>query len=132
MEEHMETNASMPEPAESAGESSQAGKTPTLYGAMSWKTVVFVVVIILAGAVAAHSLLNGRANLAGATGDGSSVASGCPHTGAVAGGCPQSKACCPGGKCQEGAAQQQCKKPDPNNPDTTALGCCPASAVPKQ
>lgn len=131
----METNENMPESVESPGESSQAGKRPSLYSAMNWKTVVLFVVILLAGAVAAHSLLtNGRGNTTCTAGGGSSVWSCCPQASAD-GGCPPDKRCCPAGKCLESpetTANPQCNKPCPNSPEMKGSGCWGAAAASKE
>ncbi len=73
----MDTNEDNEKQVESCCDSSVPGCgvdccSPSSSDGKSWKTAVFVVVILLAGAVAAHSLLTKNDETAGVSGDGTS------------------------------------------------------------
>ena len=149
----MDTNEPSVEQPGSCCDSSSAGadsRPPDSGGAgagpKSWKTAVFVVAIVLAGAVAAHSLLtkNGRTSgippCAGGLGTPcrarsldqcDPVSQTCPKKAACPleqacpenEGCPSAQGCCPQqARCPLNDQQDQ---PPPCCPLTAPPGCCP-------
>jgi hypothetical protein len=135
----MDTNEVKPEqPGNNADLTSSGGGSSCASGPASsrektWKTVVFVIVVALAGTLAAHSMLT--ASRCGGCGGGggrwmNDVAVGCPlQTGAKAAACPSEKACCPGAQASFKTAgcplAEQETKACPNSPGAKAPGCCP-------
>jgi len=123
-------------------------------GQKSWKTAAFIAVLVLAGAVAAHSVLTRNGGLCGTLpcGSGSSACSLDKGNGNGNGGgsactksaaCASKKACCPldegdgnGNGDGEGccANQESCPlsdgqgEPPSGCPMAAPTGCCPASA----
>lgn len=116
-------------------------------GQKSWKTAAFIAVLVLAGAVAAHSVLTRNGGLCGALpcGIGKPCGAGdiaqcdsttktCPQnaTCPMAEDCPKSATCPSGGACC--ANQEACPmndgqgEPPSGCPMAAPTGCCPASA----
>ena len=133
----MDANQAQTQQNDSCGHSSGSGGECCSSGSAgwkSWKTAVFVIVILAAGAVAAHSLLT----------NGTGAAP-CASSGGL---CPFSKACAPNKACalnkpcpNDVACPSQKKADNPSSccpkspvpgccPKATVPGCCPSTAVP--
>jgi len=150
----MDTNELQAEQSQPQSDLSSGGGA----GQKSWKTAVFIAVLVLAGAVAAHSVLTRNGGLCGVLpcgvksstcsldkGNGNGNGGGACAKSAV---CASEKACCPleegdgngnGEACPEkpacplggdqGANQESCPQNDGQGcPMAAPTGCCPASA----
>jgi hypothetical protein len=117
----------------SAGGGSSCDSGPASSREKTWKTVVFVIVVALAGTLAAHSMLT--ASRCGGCGGGggrwmNDVAVGCPlQVGTKAAACPSEKACCPGAQASLKTTGcplvEQSAKACPNSPGAPKQPCCP-------
>ena len=124
----METNEDTPQQNEGCYDSSVSGGDCCSSGSggwKSWKTAIFILVILAAGALAAHSVLtNGTSSPCG----GSSV-----------GVCPFNKPCAPNKACGADEAspgdvtcplEKKANNPSSCCPKTAVPGCCPSTETP--
>lgn len=136
----MDTNEDNVEHEESCCESSSGGGADysTVSGGgggsgRNWKLVVFIVVALLAGAVAAYSFLtNSRCGGRGRPCYIESDSGGHSYkTGSKGPVCPSSKSCCPGAKVSSKGTEctwyKEASKFCPNSPEALAPGCCPGA-----
>ncbi|UCC22991.1 MAG: hypothetical protein JSW23_02670 [Planctomycetota bacterium] len=129
----MEPNEGANQGGEVSSETSQTG------GGKGWKTAIFVIVVLAAGAMAAHSVLtNGKVgSLCCGSGIGSSVSAAdkvCTGNPACTGDKSTcQKACCAAAnktceKTKQCTHSKQASDCSVSNPDKSASGCCPKPA----
>ncbi len=122
----METNEDKTQENESCSDSSASGGECCASGSSgwkNWKTAVFVLVILAAGAVAAHSLMTNGSRL--------------PCAGNSSGACPFSKACVLNkasvldeAEPNEVTLDNKANNPSSGCPKAAVPGCCPKAAIP--
>lgn len=121
----METNETQPEQTLPCNDSSSSGgdccpsDSGGADGQKSWKSAVFIAVLVLAGAVAAHSLLTKNNQAPGASPCGGGIGSPCATLSADQDKTCPKKAACPLSS-QQGSPSSCC-------PQATPTGCCPLS-----
>lgn len=150
----METNETQPEQTLPCNDSSSSGgdccpsDSGGTGGQKSWNSAVFIAVLVLAGAVAAHSLLTKDNQAPGASPCGGGIGLPCATLSAdQAQTCPKKAACplsgqqdnppscCPQATPTGCALQQdrcplseQQDEPSSSSPEIPASGCCPGSS----
>jgi hypothetical protein len=117
----------------STGGGSSCDSGPASSREKTWKTVVFVIVVALAGTLAAHSVLT--ASRCGGCGGGggrwmNTLAAGCPEQVAIkTASYTADKPFCPGAEASFKSAgcplTREETKACPNSPGAKAPGCCP-------
>jgi hypothetical protein len=121
----METSEEMTQGNERLNDSSDSGDKCCSSGWKSWKTAIFVLVILAAGAVAARSVLT----------NGNEAGSPC----GVKSGCPLNKSCGASEACESEKAgscgptcpfEKKANNPSSACPKTETSSCCPISAAP--